>query len=101
MEFRTIIKAGLPGLLLGVMVVIITGFGGYFSTILFGGKKRAVGAAIGTTAGNAVSTPAALADPSLQPYIATATAQLAAAVIVTAILCPLLVSYLDKKMKKR
>lgn len=103
LNFRTIIKAGLPGLLLGVMVVIITGLGGYFSTILFGGKKKAVGAAIGTTAGNAVGTPAALtlADPSLQPYIATATAQLATAVIVTAILCPLLVSYLDKKDEEK
>ncbi|KAJ50291.1 2-keto-3-deoxygluconate permease [Clostridium tetanomorphum] len=102
LDFRTILKAGLPGLMLGVIVVIITGFGGYFSTALFG-KKRAVGAAIGTTAGNAVGTPAALAlaDPSLNPYVAIATAQIAAAVIVTAILCPLLVSYLDKIDKRR
>lgn len=70
---------------------------------LFGGKPRAVGAAIGTTAGNAVGTPAALAlaDPNLQPLVASTTAQIAAAVIVTAILCPLLVSYLDKRDKKR
>lgn len=101
LNFKTIIKAGLPGLLLGFMVVLITGFGGYFSTRLFSKQKRAVGAAIGTTAGNSVATPAALAlaDSSLKPYVASATAQLAAAVIVTAILCPLLVSYLDKKDK--
>jgi 2-keto-3-deoxygluconate permease len=102
LDFRTIIKAGLPGLVLGVIVVVVTGFGGYLSTALFG-KKKAVGAAIGTTAGNAVGTPAALAlaDPSLQPLVASATAQIAAAVIVTAILCPLLVSYLDKKDKAK
>lgn len=102
LDFRTIIKAGLPGLILGVIVVIITGFGGYFATALFG-KKKAVGAAVGTTAGNAVGTPAALAlaDPGLQPLVAAATAQIAAAVIVTAILCPLLVSYLDKKDKSK
>lgn len=102
LDFRTIIKAGLPGLVLGVIVVVVTGFGGYLSTALFG-KKKAVGAAIGTTAGNAVGTPAALAlaDPALQPLVASSTAQIAAAVIVTAILCPLLVSYLDKKDKAK
>lgn len=97
LDFRTIIQAGLPGLILGVLVTILTGLGGYFSTRLFG-EKKAVGAAIGTTAGNAVGTPAALAlaDPSLQEYVASSTAQIAAAIIVTAILCPLLVSYLSK-----
>lgn len=102
LDFRTILKAGLPGLILGLIVVVVTGLGGYFSTRLFG-KRRAVGAAIGTTAGNAVGTPAALAlaDPTLQQYVATSTAQIAAAVIVTAICCPLLVSYLDKLEKKK
>lgn len=103
LDFRTIITAGGSGLLLGVLVTLLTGLGGYYAMALFGGKPRAVGAAIGTTAGNAVGTPAALllADPSLEPYVATATAQIAAAVIVTAILCPLLVSYLDKRDKNR
>ncbi|MBU5484766.1 2-keto-3-deoxygluconate permease [Clostridium sp. MSJ-11] len=102
LDFRTIIKAGAPGLMLGVLAAVITGLGGYFATSLFG-KRKAVGAAIGTTAGNAVGTPAALAlaDPSLQQYVAASTAQVAAAVIVTAILCPLIVSYLDKLDKKR
>lgn len=101
LDFRTIIKAGLPGLVLGLLTVVLTGLGGYFATRLFG-KRKAVGAAIGTTAGNAVGTPAALAlaDPSLEPFVAVSTAQIAASVIVTAILCPLLVSYLDKKDKK-
>ncbi|NLY46474.1 MAG: 2-keto-3-deoxygluconate permease [Tissierella sp.] len=103
LDFRTIIQAGAPGLVLGVLVSVLTGIGGYFAMSLFGGKPRAVGAAIGTTAGNAVGTPAALAlaDPSLQQYVATSTAQIAAAVIVTAILCPLIVSFLDKRDKKR
>lgn len=103
LDFRTIIQAGAPGLALGVLVSVLTGLGGYFAMSLFGGKPRAVGAAIGTTAGNAVGTPAALAlaDPSLQPYVAASTAQIAAAVIVTAILCPLIVSFLDKRGKER
>ncbi len=102
LDFKTIINAGLPGLMLGVLNVILTGLAGYFATRLFG-KKKAAGAAIGTTAGNAVGTPAALAlaDPKLEPYVAASTAQIAASVIVTAILCPLLVSYLDKLDKKK
>lgn len=103
LDFRTIIQAGAPGLVLGILVSVLTGLGGYFAMSVFGGKPRAVGAAIGTTAGNAVGTPAALAlaDPSLQEYVATSTAQIAAAVIVTAILCPLIVSFLDKRDKAR
>ncbi|MDR7869815.1 MAG: 2-keto-3-deoxygluconate permease [Tissierellaceae bacterium] len=103
LDFRTIIAAGGSGLLLGILCTILTGFAGYYVMRLFSGKPRAVGAAIGTTAGNAVGTPAALAlaDPSLEPFVASATAQIAAAVIVTAILCPLLVSYLDKRDSKK
>lgn len=98
LDFKTIIKAGVPGLLLGFAVVILTGLAGYYTYILFGGKK-AVGAAIGTTAGNAVATPAAIAavDPKLANIAPVATAQIAAAVIITAIFCPLLVSYLSKR----
>ncbi len=101
LDFKTIIQAGLPGLLLGVLVTLLTGLGGYYATGLFG-EKKAVGAAIGTTAGNAVGTPAALAlaDPKLQPLVASSTAQIAAAVIVTAVLSPLLVSHLDKRGKQ-
>lgn len=100
LDFRTIMGAGVPGIILGVIVTLLTGLGGYFATGLFG-KKKAVGAAIGTTAGNAVGTPAliALADPSLQPIVGTVTAQIAASVLVTAVLCPLLVSFLDKNRK--
>lgn len=105
LDFKTIISAGLPGILLGLLCTGLTGIAGYYTMGLFGKEKkpRAVGAAIGTTAGNAVGTPAALvlADPSLEPYLASSTAQIAAAVIVTAILCPLLVNYLDKRDKAR
>ncbi|ADL07424.1 2-keto-3-deoxygluconate permease [Thermosediminibacter oceani] len=98
LDFRTILKAGLPGVLLGLLTVAITGLGGYLTIKYVFREKKGVGAAIGNTAGNAVATPAALAaaDPTLAPLVAAATAQVAASVIITAILCPLLVSYLDK-----
>lgn len=101
LDFRTIYTAGLSGILLGLMTVILTGLGGYI-VIKYGFKERkGVGMAIGTTAGNAVATPAAIAavDPSLNAIVPSATAQIAAAVIISAVLCPLLTSYLDKKEK--
>ena len=101
LNFRTIINAGAPGLILGVVVTIITGFGGNFVSRVYGKKMKPAAAAIGSTAGNAAATPNAIAasDASLAPYAAAATAQVAAAVIVTAVLCPLLTSYLAKRAK--
>ena len=96
-------EAGLPGIILGVAVTLITGLGGYLVLKLMKTKHPAVGAAVGTTAGNAVGTPAALAevDPTLSAVAALSTVQVAAAIIVTAIWCPLLVNFLDKREKAK
>jgi 2-keto-3-deoxygluconate permease (TC 2.A.10.1.1) len=101
LNFGQIIEAGIPGIILGVACTLLTGFGGYWTMKLLKAEHPQVGAAIGTTAGNAVATPAALAavDKSLVPVEASSTVQIAAAIIVTAILCPILVSYLDKREK--
>lgn len=103
LDFRQIIEAGFPGILLGVTNTLVTGFGGYFAMKLLKSEHPQVGAAIGTTAGNAVATPAALAavDPSLEAIASTATVQIAAAIIVTAIFCPILVNFLDRQEKIR
>ncbi|AKL95360.1 2-keto-3-deoxygluconate permease KdgT [Clostridium aceticum] len=99
LNFGQIIEAGLPGIILGVASTLITGIGGYFTMKLLKAKRPQIGAAIGTTAGNAVATPAALAtvDESLAAIAPTATVQIAAAIIVTAILCPILVNYLHRR----
>jgi 2-keto-3-deoxygluconate permease len=101
LDFRTILSAGAGGIILGIVTVVVTGFGCYFATRLYGKKLNPVGAAVGTTAGNAAGTPTALgeADPSLAPFVPGATAQVAASVIITAILCPLLTAFLSKKKK--
>lgn len=103
LNFTQLITAGLPGILLGVAVTLISGLGGYFAMKLMRSKHPQVGGAIGTTAGNAVGTPAsvAAADPSMLAISEIATAQVAASVIVTAILCPVLVNFLDKLEKKK
>ena len=99
LNFGQILEAGVPGIILGVLCTLLTGFGGYWTMKLLKAENPQVGAAVGTTAGNAVATPAALAavDKSLVPVEAAATVQVAAAIIVTAILCPILVSYLNKR----
>jgi len=102
LSFGQLLQGGVPGIILGVMCTLLTGTAGYF-VIRAMGERKASGAAIGTTAGNAVGTPAVLAaaDKSLEAVAAISTVQVAAAIIVTAILCPLFVSFLDKQLKKK
>jgi len=66
-------------------------------------RSCAVGAAIGTSAGNSVATPAAIAavDAAWEPYAQAATAQCAASVIVTALLTPFVVNTLYKYEEKK
>lgn len=103
LNFSQLITAGASGILLGIMTTVITGLGGYYAYKLIKDERPYVGAAIGTTAGNAVGTPAALAaaDASLGGIASEATAQVAAAIIVTAILTPLLVSWLYKRHQEK
>lgn len=100
LHLQNIVDAGLQGIVLGLMTVFIIGSIGVLCTRLFGKKFKAAGASIGTTAGNAALTPAALAlvDPSLIPFEAAATVQIATSVIITAVLCPLYVGWLAKKL---
>lgn len=102
MNLQQLIVGGLPGILLGALTIIWTGGAGFIAYRLLVARKNrrscAVGAAIGTSAGNSVATPAAIAaaDPAWEPYVATATAQCAASIMITAILTPLVVSTIYK-----
>ncbi|MGP9633269.1 2-keto-3-deoxygluconate permease [Halomonas sp. AOP43-A1-21] len=99
-DFRTLIEAGSSGVLLGALVVTISG--GCAMLFLWvvqvlrrrPPKQRNLisGIAESSTAGNAVATPAvvAAADPAYQAIMEVATAQIAGAVVTTAILPPLL-----------
>ncbi len=103
MNLLDVFKAGLPGVLLGVMTVFFTGFLGYWVIRATGEKSGIAGAAEGSTAGNAVATPAAIAaaDSAYAPLVAVATAQVAASTITTALLTPLLVVWLYRYQQRR
>lgn len=101
MNLETIITAGGPGILLGI-VAAFTGIGAYLLLKIFK-EEPIIGLATGSTAGNAVATPAAVAatDPALAVVAAAATAQVAAACVVSAIVCPFIVSFAFKKLRSK
>lgn len=97
-----VISGGLPGVALGLLVLVVTGAACIFADKLLGGTGIA-GAAASSTAGNAAAVPRAiaLADPRYAAIAPIATVQVAAALIVTACLTPLLTSWMYKRVQKR
>lgn len=101
MSFQQLFKGGLSGILLGIITVFVVGIITIFADKLTGGSGIA-GAAISSTAASGVANPSALAavDSAFAVIAPIATAQIAASVIITAFLTPLLTSYVAKKNKK-
>ena len=99
MTFGQLINGGLPGILLGVICSVVFAIPVIAVDKLTGGTGVA-GAAISSCAGANVATPAAMASVNEAMYggavLATATAQVAACAIVTAILTPLVTSWCHK-----
>lgn len=98
-NLSNVAKGGFSGVLLGFTVVII---GGTFIVLcdrLIGGRPGYAGWGVATAAGNSIAVPAAVAmvDPAWQPYVATATTQVAAAVVFSAILVPIITSWWVKR----
>lgn len=100
-DLGNVVKGGASGLVAALIICPFTGFLVYlgYKFLLRRGYRSGLGFAAGTTAGNAIATPAIIgaADPTFAPYVETATAQVAAAVLVSAILAPLLASWVLKR----
>ena len=101
-NLRSVVTAGLPGIVLGLTVVSVTGLVCIVADRLLGGTGVA-GAAASSTAGNSAAVPqaVALADPSYAAVAPAATVQVAASVIVTAVLTPFLTSWWFKRVNRR
>jgi len=101
-NLKSVTTAGPQGVLLGVGVLVITGIVCIAADKLLGGSGIA-GAAASSTAGNAAATPqaVALADHSYAAIAPIATVQVAASVIVTAILTPVLTAFIHRRVKHR
>jgi 2-keto-3-deoxygluconate permease len=95
-----VIHGGLPGVLLGLIVVGCTGAACIFADKKLGGTGIA-GAAASSTAGNSAAVPQAiaLADPRYLALAPIATVQVAASLIVTALLTPLLTSWVYRRVQ--
>jgi 2-keto-3-deoxygluconate permease len=93
--------AGLLGLGLGVGVVLVTGIPLFFADRLTGGSGVA-GVAAASTAGNAVAVPAiiASANPAYREAAAQATILVAASIVVTAILVPLVTAWTARRVNR-
>jgi 2-keto-3-deoxygluconate permease len=100
-NLKTVLTGGTAGIFLGLIVVVFTGGLTYlgYKLVLRRGGKSGIGFAAGTTAGNAVAVPAvvAVADPRFEPFVASASAQAATAVLVTAVLAPIVASWALKR----
>lgn len=101
-DFKMIITAGPMGILLGILTVGVGGAINILADRVTGGTGVA-GAACSSTAGNAVGVPMAVAavDTSLEAVAAVATPLVAASTVVTAILTPILTTWIYKNNIKK
>lgn len=102
-DLKVIAQTGLLGILLGVAVIIITGIPLIFADRLIGRGNGTAGLAASSTAGAAVANPMLVANlkPEFLPAAEAATALVAACVIVTSIVVPVLTAYYSKYMNRK
>lgn len=100
-DLHVIAQTGLGGILLGVLVIAITGIPLMLADRLIGGGNGTAGLAASSTAGAAVANPMIIAEmvPAFKPAAATATSLVAAACLTTAILVPILTGIWAKRVR--
>jgi 2-keto-3-deoxygluconate permease len=98
-SLQTVLKAGLLGVALGLLVLILSGIVLFFADRLTGGSGLG-GLAASSTAGNAAAVPmlVAAANPIYHAAAGPATVLVSASVVVTAIGTPLVVAWYAKRL---
>lgn len=101
-DLHVIVNTGLGGILLGVIVIVITGIPLILADKFIGGGNGAAGLAASSTAGAAVANPMIIAEmvPQFKPAAAAATSLVAASCLITAILVPILTGMWVKRMAR-
>jgi 2-keto-3-deoxygluconate permease len=102
-DLTVIAKTGLAGIILGILVIVVTGIPLMLADKFLGGGNGTAGIAASSTAGAAVANPMIIANikPEFLPVAEAATALVAASVIVTSILVPILTAYWAQFMNKK
>jgi 2-keto-3-deoxygluconate permease len=102
-DLTVIAKTGMAGIILGLLVIVVTGIPLMLADKFIGGGNGTAGLAASSTAGAAVANPMIIAEmkPEFLPVAQSATALVAASVIVTSILVPILTAYWSKYMQKK
>lgn len=98
-DINGILTGGLSGIMLGLVVVCISGPFVVFCDRMFNKRPGYAGWAVSSTTGNAIAIPFAvsLVDPAWAPYAELATTQVAASTVFTAICIPIITSFWAKK----
>lgn len=99
-DLKVIAQSGLAGVLLGLGVIVVTGIPLMLADRFIGGGNGTAGLAASSTAGAAIANPTLIGEmiPSFKPVVPAATALVATACLVTAILVPILTAVWAKRM---
>lgn len=100
---KSIISSGVVGILMGVMVVILSGAVLSFVDRYITKCDGVAGWAASSTAGAAVIVPSAIAEmaPKFQPIAESATAIVATCVLVTSLLTPVVMMFFEKRARAK
>ena len=95
LNFSTILNTGLLGIVLGLTVIVVTGFMLVLADVLLAKGNGTAGIGAASTAGAAVTVPPIIAsiEPTFAPVAPSATALIATSVVVTALLTPPLTAW--------
>lgn len=98
-DLANVLKGGVSGIVLGLITIFIGGGFIYLCDHFIGRRPGYAAWAVATTAGNAVAVPAVIgtADPAWVEFVGTATVQVAASTVLSALLVPFIVSWWAKK----
>lgn len=99
-DLNVIAQTGVGGILLGLVVIVITGIPLMLADRFIAGGNGTAGLAASSTAGAAIANPTLIANmvPSFKPVAPAATALVATSCLVTAILVPILTGLWAKRM---